>query len=147
MIEIQNNQSIETVEKIGDKKPIIPDQDNFNESMIFQKKMSTIEERVKSILRSDKYARKKDWWLILLYWVKMGYIKIVVPLENLNKITPPESITRVKRRLISMAKKGDKELRWLLNDLENIQIREEHEQLYHNYYADKKSQEIAGVVK
>ena len=127
---------IERIIKEGNKKKIdaSPEYSNLKESLHFQKNMETIENRVVSILKGDRYARKKDWWLIILYWAKMGYIKVIIPEEQIGKITPPESITRVKRKLIKEAKEGKEELQFLLKDKENIEIRESHEELYREYF-------------
>lgn len=127
------------VERITKDKPLKkvyakPRFDNLNESLHFQKNMNTVEERVLSILTHDKYARKKDWWLMTLYWAKMGYIKLIIPESEINKITPPETITRVRRKIMKEAKDGKPDLKFLLNDQENLDIKESHSQLYKEYF-------------
>jgi hypothetical protein len=124
-----------------------PEFDKFEESLHFQQNMDAIEDRVRVLLRSSKYARKKDWYLLLLYWAKMGYIKLIIPQDQLNKICPPESITRMRRRLFEKAKKGDESLKWLLYDEETLDNREKQEERYHDYFAQRKSEEVAKRVK
>ena len=124
-----------------------PSYDHFNESMIFQFKMQNIEERIKSILKTDIYSRKNDLWLLILYYAKMGMIKLIIPLEEFHKANPPETITRIKRRLIEKAKKGDESLHFLLNDTQNINIREDHSFLYQTYFHNEKAAEMVKLIK
>jgi hypothetical protein len=120
---------------------------DYNESLYFQNKYDKVYDRVISIMRQHPETRKYDYQLLLIYWAKMGMIKIIVPLSNLNKITPPESITRQKRKAIENAKAGDEYLRWLLKDESNLNIRSDHEELYHGYYQDKNNSKTAEVIK
>ena len=133
MIEVKSK-DCEIIEKLG----VRPNDNNFKESMDFKLKHNTVKSRVLSILRQDKYARKDDFYLCLLTWVKSGHIKLIVPLEDFNKINKPESISRCRRQLIEEAKKGNKELNFLLKDTETMELRENYKNLYHDYYQDKK---------
>jgi len=142
-IEIKNTQ-IETIEKVGSRTEY-PDEERLKESADFSLKHNTIQERVKSILKMDKYARKDDLFLLLLYYVKCGMIKLIVPLEDFYKINKPESITRAKRKLFEMAKKGNKELNFLLKDEENLEVRKNQEELYRDYYSEKSAMERASA--
>ena len=128
--------NIEIIEKIGNSEPEI-NLDRYKESMDFKKKHLTVKSKVLSILRSDKQARKDDFWLMLLYYVKSGHIKLIIPLEEFSKINKPESISRCRRELIKEAKQGVKELQFLLKDTETLNKRENLENLNHDYYQDK----------
>lgn len=160
MIEIKNNNIVEKVEKRGDPikiqqglrrrkltKTEVPDYDNFKESMDFKFKHDKIQDRVKSILKSDKYARRNDLWLCLLYWIKMGHIKLLIPLEDFSKINPPESISRARRKLLEETKRGmHNDLLFLLKqDIEDI--RDNQEDFYIGYFQDKKSEEMVKWIK
>ena len=134
MIEVKAN-DIEKVEKVGTG---FLDEDRLKESNDFALKHDTIQERVKFILKFDKFARKDDLFLLLLYYVKCNMIKLIVPLSDFHNIHKPESITRAKRYLFQKAKKGDKELRFLLDDKDNLEIRNKQEENYRDYYNNKK---------
>lgn len=135
---------VEVVEKKGTFQPT----DNcFKESNDFKYKHETLKSKVLQLLKQDKYARKDDFYLCLLTWVKSGHIKLIVPLEDFNKINKPESISRCRRQLIEEAKKGVKELNFLLKDTDTLELRENYKNLYHDYYQDKKISEEASYVK
>lgn len=121
--------------------------DNYKESMDFKFKHTTCKEIVKQILRQDKKARKDYSWLLLLVWIKQGAIKFIIPLEDYKKMYKPESVSRVCRELVESAKKGNKELKWLLNDEETLEKRENLQELNRGYFQDKKSGELAKIVK
>lgn len=132
-------QQTETIIKKGKITPTDrPDNKRIKESNDFSIKHDTIEKRVKSLLRYDKYARKDDLFLLLLYYVKCNMIKIIVPLEDFKKIHKPESITRAKRYLFEKAKKGDNELKWLLDDQETLKTREREERKYREYFGNRR---------
>lgn len=114
-----------------------PELKRINESMDFAKKHETILERVKYIIKYDKSARKgrnSYLWLLMVYYAKCGMIKIIVPLEDFWKITPPASIERARRELYKMAKEGDSDLKWLLDDTEFLEEMEHEEEMCHNLY-------------
>lgn len=131
---------IEKVVKKGLTPTERPNNTRLKQSDGFTIKHNTIEGRVKQILKQDKYSRRDDLWLLLLYYVKCNMIKIIVPLEDFKKIHKPESITRAKRHLFSKAKEGNKELQFLLRDKENLDIRDEQEKKYKEYFGGKKCQ-------
>jgi hypothetical protein len=122
-------------------------EDDFKESLYFQDKYDKVLDRVISIMREHPETRNFDWQLVLFYWAKMGMIKIIVPMDQLNKITPIESITRQKRKAIEKAKNGDENLKWLLKDKDNLEIREDHENKYHDYYQSKNNSNKAELIK
>ena len=128
---------VEKVVKKGKSPTERPNLKRLKESSDFAIRHKTIRKRVEQILKQDIYSRKDDLFLLLLYYVKCNMIKIIVPLSSFKKINKPESITREKRYLFSQAKKGDKDLQWLL-DKENIEIRKEEEQKYKEFYGGKK---------
>jgi hypothetical protein len=144
MIEVLNYKAYcETIEVEGVKPRI----DNFKENMAFNIKHNTVKEKVKSILRKDKYSRKNDFYLCLLYWIQNGDITMNVDFKDFKKICKPETISRIRRELISDAKKGNNELKWLLNDLETLDERDNLYNLNHDYYQDKNNSKIAEVIK
>ena len=143
MIEVKQYKQIETIEKEG----VRPNERNFKESNTFSIKHNTVKDKVKSLVRFDKYARKDRFYLCLLYWIKNGDITMNVDFKDFKKITKPETITRCFRELKEQANNGNKELRWLLYDEENNEHCELMENLNHDYYQDKKNSEIAKVVK
>lgn len=145
---ITNNpiHAIETIINIGTKTDY-PSLDKFKESIDFNLKHNTVKQRVLSILREDKYARKNDFYLCLLYWIKCGFIQMKVDFKDFDKITKPESISRCRRELILESKRGVKELRWLLNDEETLEKRENLKDLNRGYFQDKNNSEIAKIIK
>lgn len=144
----KNESEIEKVEKIGKLSPTeYPDNSRIKESNDFGEKHKTILERVKYILKCDKLARKDYLWLMLLYYVKCNMIKIIVPLEDFSKKTSPTSIDRARRHLYRMARKGNKELKWLLSDEEFLEDQEVREELFREFYAEEKFKEKARIIK
>lgn len=138
------------IEREGTKTPSpteFPDNERIKESMDFAENHKTILERVRAILRCDKLARKDYLWLMLIYYCKCNMIKILVPLENFSRHTSPSSISRCRRELFRKAKKGDKELAWLLLDKEFIEETEKMEELFRDYYSNQKYQERVRLVK
>lgn len=121
--EVKNTQ-VESIEA----RPRKYNETNFS---IMHKK---VKDRVLSILRGDKYARQNDFYLCLVYWIKCGFIKTEIDLKDLQNITKPESISRVRRELITQAKKGDAALQFLLKDEETLNERENLNQLNQGYY-------------
>ena len=117
-------------------KTDFPNVDKFKETD-FALKHNTVKDRVKSILREDKYARKNDFYLCLYYWIKCGYIKMEIDFKDFDKITKPETISRIRRELISQAKEGDEELQYLLDDTETLDKRETLKQLNQSYYSNE----------
>jgi hypothetical protein len=113
-------------------------QERYKDSIGFKFQHETLKSRVLSILRGDKQARKDDFWLCLMIWIKSDNIKLVIPLEDYHKIYKPESISRIRRELIAEAKSGVKELQFLLNNEEILEERDDLEELNHNYYHDHK---------
>ena len=130
-------QSIEKIEKNGIKltKTDLP-KDDLKETD-FSLRHERVKDRVLSILKGDKYARKNDFYLCLNYWIRTGMINVNVDFQEWNKITKPESISRARRELMSLAKRGNKDYAFLLKDEETIDVREKEEQNYKNYYGGK----------
>ena len=145
MIEVKGRE-YETIEKVGNRQTE-PRYTNFKESMTFNTKHNTVKEKVKSILRKDRYSRKNDFYLCLLYWIQNGDIQMKVDFKDFKKITKPETISRIRRELISEAKKGNKELKYLLNDEEILEERENLYNLNHQYYKEKNESEVASYIK
>lgn len=95
----------------------IPNNDRVKESIDFAKKFDNVKDRVKSIIKSDKYSRKNYLWLDILYYVKCGQIKLIVPLEEFQKANSPETINRAFRKLIEETSKGlHPDLKYLLKE-------------------------------
>jgi hypothetical protein len=149
MVEKRCNREIEKIESPGTKnlglirrkrnyRTDYQDPTKIKESSDFALKHLKVRDRVLSILRSDRYARENDFFLCLLYWTKCGFIKTNIDLKDFNKITKPESISRCRRELVEKAKKGDKELQFLLNNQETLEERKKAEELYHDYYRENK---------
>ena len=145
MIEVKGRE-YETIEKVGNRQTE-PRYTNFKESMTFNTKHNTVKEKVKSILRKDRYSIKNDFYLCLIYWIQNGDIQMKVDFKDFKKITKPETISRIRRELISEAKKGNKELKYLLNDEEILEERENLKTLNQAYYQEKKNSEVASYVK
>lgn len=127
-------QNVEKIEKNGIKltKTELPNTDLHETD--FSLRHQKVKDRVLSILKGDKYARKNDFYLCLSYWIKTGMINVNVDFQEWNKITKPESISRCRRELMSLAKKGNKDYAFLLKDEETIDIREKEKENYINYY-------------
>jgi len=143
MIEVKSKHT-ETIEKLGNRQV---EPNYFKESITFNTKHNTVKEKVQSILRKDKYSRKNDFYLCLVYWIQNGDIQMKVDFKDFKKITKPETISRIRRELISEAKKGNKELKYLLNDEEILEERENLKTLNQAYYQEKKNSEVASYVK
>ena len=142
-----NSKQIEKIEFQGKTKTDYPSYDNFKESMLFNTKHITVKEKVKSILRKDKYARKNYFYLCLLYWVQNGDITMKIDFKDFSKITKPETISRCCRELVSEAKKGNQELKWLLNNEEVLNEREYLREMNHAYYQDLNNSNYSKNVK
>lgn len=130
IIEIKSRQ----IERETYTKTDFPSLEKFKESADFSLKHQKVKDRVLSILREDKYSRKNDFYLCLLYWIKCGFIKMEVDFKDFDRITKPETISRVRRELISEAKHGVKELNFLLSDEETLEKRENLQELNKDYY-------------
>lgn len=140
--------AVEKVEQIGKlTKTDLPNYDRFKESIDFSIKHDKVKDRVKSILMFDKFSRKNDLWLYLIYLVKCGYIKLQIDISDFKKANPPESISRARRLIYSEIRKGQhKELKYLIdNDIE--ETRKDQEELYRGYFQDKNNSELARVIK
>lgn len=115
-----------------------PDLKRLKESSDFALKHDSIRERVISILRSDKFSRRNDLWLLLLYYHKMGYLKLKIDISQFNKIHMPESISRARRSIYQDIRENKlPQLRFLLDDQETLNIREKEEEKYREYFGGK----------
>ena len=153
MVEVIINRQIETIEKMGDPRKILkgktekPDLKRLKVSDSFEKNFDNVKDRVKSILKKDKFARKNDVWLMLVYYSQMGYINLKIDINAFNKINPPESLSRARRSIFSEIKAGQHpDLKYLI-DQEMEEIRAEYEQGYHDYFQNKNNSRIAETVK
>ena len=117
------------------KKTDLVNFERYTESDSFNILHNSVKDRVLSILKRDRLSRKNDMWLCLLYWIKSGQIKLVIPLSEFYKINKPESISRCRRELIKEAKSGVKELQFLLNDQETLLERENLKNLNTEYFS------------
>ena len=152
-IEIKT-QKIERIEKEGTKMPEktatdYPDNDRIKESMDFKLKFDNVKDRVKSIIKGDKYARKNYLWLDILYYVKMGMLKLITPLEDFNKANSPETINRAFRKLISETSQGlHPDLKYLLEeDIRNFKERQKQEDNFEDMFMLEKNGKIAKKIK
>lgn len=130
---------IPEVERVVRKGKITPtDKPNtkrLRESDSFHIKFKTIKERIISILREDKFARRNDLWLLLRYYHKMGYLKLQIDVDKFNKIHMPESISRGRRAIYKEIREGKlPELKFLLKDEETLNNRELEEESYRDYF-------------
>ena len=98
-------------------------------------------------MKFDKLARKDYWWLQAIFYSKCGFIKEIAILKNFGRKPSPESIDRCRRELFRRAKRGDKELKWLLTDKEFLEDMEKSEEMFRNYYSNQKYQERARLLK
>ena len=136
-------------EKI-EKPTNYPNLDRIKESMDFEKRHDTVFKRVESICKYDISARKGKnsyLWLLMVYYAKCNMIKILVPLENFHRATPPASIERQRRELYKKAKSGDIKYKWLLEDKEFLEEMNHEEELCHDYYQKNKLSEQAMIIK
>ncbi len=138
---------VEEIIKIGKTPTETPDNDRVKLGLKFAQEQITIKEIVKHVLKYDKLARKDYWWLNTRVYALGGFIKQLVILENFSRKPSPETINRERRELYIEAKKGDPELKWLLTDEEFIENMKEREELFKNYFQDKRNSEEARFVK
>ena len=145
--EVREPEMIKAVDNRKITPTDIPDNNRIKESMDFAEKHKTILEQVKSILRYDKLARKDYWWLQAILYSKCGFIKEIAVLERFRNKPSPESISRCRRELYKMARKGDPDLRWLLDDKKFIEEMKNEEELYRDYYSQQNYIEKSKIVK
>jgi len=107
----------------------------------------TLKQKVLSIVKQDKLARKDYFWLCLLVWIKSNNIKFIIPLEDYHKMYKPESISRIFRELMEEAKKGKPELQFLLNDTQTLNKRDNLQELNRQYFQTKNLGKQAEIVK
>lgn len=141
---------VETIEKIKGidvKKLEINKINDLEETKGFATRFKTVKDKVLSIVRNDEYARKDYFYLCLLFWIKTGAIKLIVPLDKFFYITKPESISRAYRSLVSDAKKGNPQLRFLLKDEETINNRQEIAEEIREYFGAEKIKSRARLIK
>lgn len=136
-------------EKIIKVKVIEVEQVNFNieTAKPFDARFKTAKDKVLSILRNDELARKDDFYLCLLFWIKSNQIKLIVPLDKIFYLNKPETISRARRSLIRQAKKGEPNLQFLLKDKETLEKREEERQEVSNYFSAESYSELGRSVK
>ena len=144
MIELESRKDIYKIEQKGSTQHL--DIESVDYKRGFDKRFTTVKQRVRSIVKNDKDARKNYLWLYMVYLVKCGMIKLIVPLENFNKVNSPETVTRAFRKLVEEAKNGDPSLSFLLDE-ETLGARQQEEQNYRNYFAQEKLARRAVVVK
>lgn len=160
MVEVIINRQVEVIERMGDPQKILqsqirrkiyptelPDVKRLRESNQFALKQDTVKEGVKSILRTDMLARTDYWWLEARYYAKYGFLKEVIILPKYKEKPSPGSIGRAKRQLYIEARAGKPELQYLLKDQEFLEKMQKQEELYHDYYQDKRNSKIAEIVK
>jgi len=123
----------ETIIKLGITDN--PDLKRLKESESFSLRFKTIKDRVESILRTDKFSRKNDLWLLLLYYNKCGYIKLKIDVNQFNKIAMPESVSRARRKIFQEIREGkNPRMKYLLTDQETLDIRRNQETKYREYF-------------
>ena len=146
--------SPETIDKLGDPEIIrkgqlrqarkrnvteVPDLSRLKDSDSFAIKFDNIKDRVISILQFDKFARRNDLWLLLLYYHKMGYLKLQIEVSQFNKINMPESISRARRSIFQEIREGKHpKLNYLLEDTKTLEIRKQQELNYEEYFSKEK---------
>ena len=118
MIEIQSKQLI-TIEKQG----------SISNPKTFNNKFNDLQLDLIYLLKNDSRACTDYGYLYLRYLEEMGIIQIkVMP----DKITSPETINRLRRKLFEYAEFGNKELSFLLKfkDLNNEELNKESKEYY-----------------
>lgn len=141
--EIKNN--YEKIEKIG--KTSNPDYDRFNETINFSFKFDNVKDRVKSIIKFDSYARRNYLWLDILYYQKMGMLKLIVPLEDFAKANSPETINRAFRKLIEETEQGlHPDLNFILKD-KILELRNRQKEKFEDMFSMEKNSKIAEIIK
>ena len=116
--------------------------------MDFSEKFKNVKDRVKSIIRTDKFARKNYLWLDILYYVKMGMLKLIVPLEDFDKANSPETINRAYRKLMQETSQGlHLDLNFLLKDKVTLYERKKQEDKFEDMIQLEKNGEIAQKLK
>ena len=149
---IESKSPIRNIETLENKDKIIRktesyNEDNYKQSNDFKLKHTTLKEQVKQILRQDIQSRSDYTWLSIMIWIKQDAIKFIIPLEDYKKMYKPESISRVARELFEEARNGNKELNFLLKDTENLEKRENLQELNRGYFQDKNNIKLAEVIK
>lgn len=156
---INEIEKIEKVEKLGDPVKINrglrrefkrkakngeitptgrPNNDKVKDSLDFKFKFNNVKDRVKSIYKSDKYSRRNYLWLDILYYAKMGMLKLLVPLEDFAKANSPETINRASRTLMGEVDKGmHPDLKFLLKE-DIIPVRREREKEMRSMFSNDK---------
>lgn len=67
--------------------------------MGFVEEQKEIEKKVERLLEDHQLSRENDTWLTILYWNRVNGINFYIPYSDINKLTPPESITRARRKI------------------------------------------------
>jgi len=143
------NGYLSEVKRKPDQEEVRPNinTENLNYTKGFAKRFPTVKKRVVSILKNDEYARRNYLWLCLVYWSKMGQIKIIIPKENFFSVNSSETIGRAFRKVMAEARSGNPKLNFLLKDEETIERRKDRELEMHGYFQTEKNSEIARMVK
>lgn len=68
--------------------------------MSFEKKQDTIRQKVLDLVKKHPTAITDYRKLIQYYWYYMDGLNVYVPMEKLEKLTQPESISRALRKLV-----------------------------------------------
>ena len=97
----------------------------------FAEKRKTVKANVIEILERFPSARSDYRKLVHFYWYHIDGLKNFVPMDRLESLTPPESITRACREIQN--KRG-----MLRPTLVAVQARDVEEQQYEEYYAGQK---------
>lgn len=140
MVEIKNK-IIEKIEKEREFEDL-----NTLEKR-FDSRFKTAKQKVLKILKEDKEARRNYFYLCLKVWILSNNIKLIIPLEKYGEMVKPETICRIRRQLIHEAKKGNKKLKFLLEDKENLKENKEMAEESRIIYGYKRAKEWAGNIE
>lgn len=90
--------------------------------------IDTIKERVRSVLQRYPSARDDKNMLAICYWKSWDNLKVWI--ENVNKLTPVESITRAARKI-------QNEDRQFMPTIQVKQRRVDKERQYREHYGNR----------
>ena len=68
----------------------------------FAKERDTIQANVKAILERFPECREDYRFLVNYYWYYIDKLNRFIPKEVLRELTPPESVTRAYRKVVSL---------------------------------------------
>jgi len=95
---------------------------------------------VEDLLTSDERCRNDDLWLLLQFWQQKQQIQLFVPFDELHKMVPAETITRVRREI------QNRDLKLLPTDPDVIIKRKIKQEVLHSYYSASRPELVNAVI-